>query len=202
MSLRRVLLVAGLAALVSGRKKAKTYYEILEIPKSASSKEIKSAYRRLALKWHPDKNPENPDAADEFRKVAEAYEVLSDEKRRREYDAGGRGQRRTARPADFRSADDVFKEFFGSTNPFGSHFEDFFGGGAFGGSASSFVHTTTTTVDGRTVTRTVRSNGKRTTSKEKVFSAAAAPAARKKRQKKEAEEQQRRKRYHPIYGEI
>ncbi|CAL1265660.1 unnamed protein product [Larinioides sclopetarius] len=64
------------------------YYKILGIDKKASNKEIKKAFRKLAMEYHPDKN-KDPDAEEKFRKIAEAYEVLSDEKKRREYDQMG-----------------------------------------------------------------------------------------------------------------
>ena len=62
------------------------HYDILEIDKNASQNEIKKAYRRLAVKYHPDKNPDNSEAEINFKKIAEAYEILSDEKKRKNYD--------------------------------------------------------------------------------------------------------------------
>ncbi|KAG8224213.1 hypothetical protein J437_LFUL002669 [Ladona fulva] len=115
------------------------YYKILEVPRGVSTAEIKKAYRRLALKWHPDKNPDNQEEANKrFKEISEAYEVLSDEKKRKVYDQYGKeglsglnGARRSAgRHHDFfsdddifggafpgfvfRDPEDVFREFFGS----------------------------------------------------------------------------------------
>jgi curved DNA-binding protein len=65
------------------------YYKTLGIEKSASADDIKKAYRKLALKWHPDKNPDNKSAEDKFKKINEAYAVLSDPEKRQEYDTYG-----------------------------------------------------------------------------------------------------------------
>src|SRR3990172_6969265 len=67
----------------------KGYYKILGVSKSASEKEIKSAYRKLAQKYHPDKNPGDKKAEDRFKDINEAYEVLSDSQKRRKYDQLG-----------------------------------------------------------------------------------------------------------------
>eukprot|EP00435_Cladocopium_sp_Y103_P011737 s312_g3.t1 len=68
---------------------APSYYEVLGVAKDADDRQIKKAYREKALKWHPDKNPENREEAEKrFREVAEAYEVLSNADRRRQYDSG------------------------------------------------------------------------------------------------------------------
>lgn len=68
-----------------------SYYEILEIPKTATEAEIKKAYRKHALKWHPDKNPDNQKEAEKkFKEISEAYEVLSDKKKRDIYDRYGK----------------------------------------------------------------------------------------------------------------
>ena len=81
------------------------YYDILGINKSASASEIKKAYRKMAVKYHPDKNPDDKEAEEKFKEVSRAYEVLSDEDTRARYDqfgeagvsGGGRGERQ--RPA-------------------------------------------------------------------------------------------------------
>ena len=79
------------------RSKEIDYYKLLNVSRSANSREIKKAYHRLAVEWHPDKNPDDPDTPDidekadadvKFKAVAQAYEVLSDGDMRRKYDAG------------------------------------------------------------------------------------------------------------------
>ena len=64
------------------------YYEILGIQKNATSDEIKKAYRNLAFKYHPDRNPGNKEAEEKFKKISEAYNVLSDDSKRKDYDCG------------------------------------------------------------------------------------------------------------------
>lgn len=71
-------------------KKEKDYYKILGVPKAATLPEIKASYKKLALKWHPDKNPDNAHETKQvFQKISEAYSVLSDEKKRKKYDKYG-----------------------------------------------------------------------------------------------------------------
>lgn len=64
-------------------------YQLLEIPKTSTHQEIKKRYRRLALKYHPDKNPNNPEAEEMFKKVSHAHTILTDEKKREIYDKYG-----------------------------------------------------------------------------------------------------------------
>lgn len=113
------------------------YYETLEVPRDANAEEIKKAYRKKALKFHPDKNPGDAEAERRFKEISEAYEVLSDDKKRQMYDRygkegvqgaggfGGGGQ-------GFSSMDEALRTFMGA---FGgeSFFDNLFGGGGGGG---------------------------------------------------------------------
>ncbi len=65
------------------------YYDILNVSKSSSQDEIKKAYRKIAMKYHPDRNPDNKDAEDKFKEAAEAYSILSDENKKSRYDQFG-----------------------------------------------------------------------------------------------------------------
>ena len=100
------------------------YYEILGVAKNASEKDIKSAYRKLALKYHPDRNPDNKEAEDKFKQAAEAYEVLSDKEKRRKYDQFGHSgvEGMGGFSAQDVNMEDIFEQF-------GDIFGGIFGGG-------------------------------------------------------------------------
>jgi molecular chaperone DnaJ len=100
------------------------YYEILGVSRSASDQEIKSAYRRLALKFHPDRNPGNREAEERFKLAAEAYSVLQDAEKRRRYDAYGHAGVAGAGgvgfdPSAFSDFGDILGDFFGFGDVFG-----------------------------------------------------------------------------------
>lgn len=102
------------------------YYEVLSVAKNAAGDEIKKAYRKVAIKYHPDKNPDDPTAEDKFKEAAEAYEVLSNEQKRARYDQYGH-QGMGGNGGGSPNMEDIFSQFgdiFG-----GGGFESFFGGG-------------------------------------------------------------------------
>ncbi|BFZ64670.1 DnaJ-related protein scj1 [Saitoella coloradoensis] len=107
---------------------SRDFYQILNIPRTSTPQQIKSAYRSLSKKWHPDKNPDNPDAHSKFVELAAAYEVLSDPEKKEVYDkygeeglnqqgggGGGRGGPGGGDPFD------MFAKFFGGSGHFGQH---------------------------------------------------------------------------------
>lgn len=114
------------------------YYEVLGLSKSASPNEIKSQYRKLALKFHPDRN-KSAEAAEHFKEISEAYAVLSDPEKRKLYDQYGHAgvDGRFSQDDIFQGArgnfSDVFSDLFGSPGGFDSIFESIFGRSGFGG---------------------------------------------------------------------
>jgi molecular chaperone DnaJ len=108
------------------------YYETLEISKSASADEIKKAYRKLAIKFHPDKNPDNPAAEEKFKEAAEAYEVLSSAEKKQRYDQYGHQATGGGHGGGGMNMDDIFSQFGDVFGGGGSPFESFFGGGGSG----------------------------------------------------------------------
>jgi molecular chaperone DnaJ len=107
------------------------YYETLGVSKSADAKEVKKAYRKLAVKYHPDKNPDNKAAEEKFKEAAEAYDVLSSAEKKQKYDQFGHAGMGGAAGGGFgggggMNMDDIF-----------SQFGDVFGGGGFGGGGRS-----------------------------------------------------------------
>lgn len=112
------------------------YYEVLGLSKSASQQEIKKAYRKLAIKYHPDKNPDNKEAEEKFKEAAEAYEILSDEDKRARYDryghAGVSGNAGGGFSGSGMTMEDIFRQFGDIFGDGGSPFDSFFGGGGRG----------------------------------------------------------------------
>ena len=111
------------------------YYEVLGVDKKASADEIKKAYKKMAIKYHPDRNPGDKEAEEKFKEAAEAYEVLSDENKRARYDQFGHAGMGGAAGGGYggqgMSMDDIFSMFgdiFGGRGGFGG-FGGFGGGG-------------------------------------------------------------------------
>ena len=118
------------------------YYEVLGVSKTAPADEIKKAYRKLAVKFHPDKNPGDHTAEEKFKELGEAYDILMDDNKRAAYDRMGHAAfaQGTAGPAGggmggggFHDPFDLFREVFGAGG--GGVFEQFFGGGGGGGAS-------------------------------------------------------------------
>jgi len=125
------------------------FYKVLGVTRDCGDDDLKRAYRKLAMKYHPDRNPADKEMAEEmFKRIGEAYETLSDREKRAAYDrygkdggSGGLGSQQWQRDPGFtfHRANDLFAHFFGGRDPFASMFDndrnDPFGGGGFGGHA-------------------------------------------------------------------
>ena len=115
------------------------YYEVLGVEKNASAEEIKKAYRKKAIQYHPDKNPDDKQAEEKFKEAAEAYDVLGDAQKRKRYDqfghagVGGASQQGGGFGGGGMSMEDIFSQF---GDIFGGHFGGFSGFGGFGGGGS------------------------------------------------------------------
>lgn len=109
------------------------YYEILGVNRDASEEEIKKSYRKLAMKYHPDRNPDNPKAEEQFKEAKEAYETLSDDQKRAAYDQYGHAafEHGGGGAGGFSSA--------GFGDAFGDIFGDIFGGGRSGGQRNNEI---------------------------------------------------------------
>ncbi len=107
------------------------YYEVLSVERNASGDEVKRAYRKLAVKFHPDKNPDDPHAEEQFKELGEAYDVLIDEQKRAAYDRYGHAAfAQGGRGGGFHDPFDIFREVFSGAGGGGGIFETFFGGNA------------------------------------------------------------------------
>jgi molecular chaperone DnaJ len=114
-------------------KNKRDYYEVLGVSRDTGSEDLKKAYRKLAVKFHPDKNPNDPKAEEHFKELGEAYDVLMDENKRAAYDRYGHAafaQGTAAGAGGFHDPFDIFREVFGQGGGGGGGiFEQFFGGG-------------------------------------------------------------------------
>jgi molecular chaperone DnaJ len=113
----------------------KDYYEVLGVNRDASEDEIKKAYRKLAMKYHPDRNPDNPKAEERFKEIKEAYEILSDAQKRGAYDQFGHAG--VDPQAGMGGGFGGFGAGGGFSDAFGGIFDEIFGGGGRGGRASN-----------------------------------------------------------------
>src|SRR6186713_1956326 len=113
------------------RVSKRDYYKVLDVPKNAAEADIKKAYRRMAMKFHPDRNPDDAEAEGKFKEAKEAYEVLTDEQKRAIYDQHGH-EGLAARGGGGQNAADAFSDIFGDV------FGDIFGGARRGGRSQVF----------------------------------------------------------------
>ena len=115
--------------------KKRDYYEVLGVNRDASEEDIKKAYRKLAMKFHPDRNPDSKDSEEKFKEAKEAYEILSEAEKRRAYDAYGHAG---VNPQMGMGGGAGPEGFGGFAEAFGDIFSDIFGGGQGRGRASVF----------------------------------------------------------------
>ena len=109
----------------------KDYYDVLGVSKSASKDELKKSYRKLAMKYHPDRNPDDSEASEKFKELSEAYEILSDDQKRQAYDNFGHEGVNSSFNSS-QGAADAFSDIFGDI------FSDIFGGSS--GGRLSLIH--------------------------------------------------------------
>ena len=109
---------------------ANDFYQTLGVSRDASDSEIKKAYRKLAVQYHPDKNPGNKEAEEKFKEISAAFDVLKDPEKRAKYDQFGHDAFRGGHTTGGVDPFDLFRDVFGGSGGggFGSIFEDFFGG--------------------------------------------------------------------------
>ncbi|XXQ34044.1 DnaJ like protein subfamily C member 16 [Plasmodiophora brassicae] len=153
MQARRVVVVGllAIASTIAGCTAEEDYYRTLGLKRDADETQMKKAYRKLAMKYHPDRNPDDPKAKEEFVKVSHAYEVLSDPKKKEIYDQfgeaglkggagaggsgpggfGGFGQGGGGAEFHFTDPSEIFRTFFGGGGPGGGSFQFGTGGGGF-----------------------------------------------------------------------
>merc|ERR1719300_241597 len=187
---KTILFLCVVLSSCIGDRGKRDYYDVLGVSQDATPQQLKKAYRKLALKWHPDKNPENAkEAESKFKEIAEAYEVLSDERQRRQYDHGGFDGLNGFGFGGMHDPFDIFQEMFSDSfgdDLFGGRFRDFdaifdamdfeendddfggfggFGGfgfdGGFGGGSFMSQSSSTSWVNGKKVTTiSMNKNGK------------------------------------------
>ncbi len=110
----------------------KDFYQVLGVSRNASDSEIKKAYRKLAVQYHPDKNPGNKEAEERFKEISAAFDILKDPDKRAKYDQFGHDAFRGGPSSGGVDPFDLFRDVFGGGGGFGSIFEDFFGGSSSG----------------------------------------------------------------------